>query len=74
MEGRESEPPENRNLNVKSIAKNCNFLPKNCQWSFFSEQFFEKKCQVFGNFLTFKRPFSGGSGSERDDSSPDRPQ
>ena len=35
----------------KKIAKKCHF------W-----QFFLKKCQVFGNFLTFKWPFSGGSG------------
>ena len=41
------DPPENCYLNVKKIAKNCHW----------------KKMTIFGNFLTFKWQFSGGSGS-----------
>jgi len=46
-----SDPPENCHLNVKNCQKLENF------W-----QFFGKKCQVFGIFLTVKWQFSGGSG------------
>ena len=42
-----ADPPENGNF----FEKNENF------W-----QFFWKKCQVFGNFLTVKWQFSGGLG------------
>jgi len=41
-------------------------MDKNCP--FFNTSFwqvFEKKCQVFGNFLTFNWQFSGGSGSKQ---------
>ena len=37
----------------------CQFFGKNVNFW----QFFEKKSQVFGNFLTFKWQFSGGSDS-----------
>ena len=40
----------------KKWTKNCHFF----KWQFLSIFFF--KCQVFGNFLTFKWQFSGGSG------------
>ena len=39
-------------------------LPFECQKIAKNLTFFEKKCQVFGNFLTFKWQFSGGSGCE----------
>ena len=38
------------------------FFQKNCQWQ--NENFWQvlkKKCQVFGDFLTVKWQFSGGS-------------
>ena len=69
------DPPENCQLNVKKFAKNLTFfqkIEKNCH--FFQKvaigifggkgQFLSivlKKCQVFGNFLTFKWQFSGRS-------------
>ena len=42
-----SDPPEN-----------CHLTVKNCQKLDIFWQFFLKKCQVFGNFLTFKWQFS----------------
>ena len=65
-------------FDCQKIAKNLTFfqkkLPKififfkkiaNGNFFFFNEnfwQFFWKKCKIFGNFLTFKWQFSGGSG------------
>ena len=48
---------------------NCQKLDKkNCQKFKFcikkNWHFFLKKCQVFGNFLTFKWQFSGGLGKD----------
>ena len=63
-------------FDCQKIAKNLTFFPKNCQkFSFFSQKlplaiFFEKndnfwlffwKSESFGNFLTVKWQFSGGS-------------
>ena len=45
--------------NVKFLAFG-NFVEKNDNFC----QIFFKKCQVFGNFLTFKRQFSGGLDSD----------
>ena len=53
------DPPENCHWNVKKLPKTWLFFQKNWQkLSFFF------KCQVFGNFLTVKSTFSGGSGHE----------
>ena len=70
-----SDPQENCYLNVKKLPKTWNFfkyffhklsLKKLPLALFFLKdnfwQFFWKKCQVFGNFLTVKWQFSGGSG------------
>ena len=71
-----SDPPENCHLTFKKFPKldfffqqnwqKVSFFQQNCQWQFCWKndtfcQFFWKKCQVFGNFLTFKWQFSGGS-------------
>ena len=50
----------------KKLKKIVIFFQQNCQWQFCYKkwqffQFFWKKCQVFGNFLTFKWQYSGGS-------------
>ena len=73
-----ADPPENCQLNVKIIDKNLTFFSKKLTkiFIFFNKiangnfveknenfcQFFWKKCLVFGNFLTVKWQFSGGSG------------
>ena len=72
------DPPENCHLTVKKNCQKLDiFSKKNAKiFLFFSKklplaiflkkknlgQFFLKKCQVFGNFLTVKWQFSGGSG------------
>ena len=59
----QSDPPEKYHLNVKKLPNSWLFFK--CQkFSFFSKKLpksFWKKCQVFGNFLTVKWQFSGGS-------------
>jgi len=35
-------------------------IAKDCEKMTIFDNFFGKKCQVFGNFLTFKWQFSGG--------------
>ena len=75
-----SDPPENCQLIVKNcqkldiffkkIGKNFHFFKKIAIGNFFEKnehfwQFFLKKCQVFGNFLTVKWQFSRGSGSQQ---------
>ena len=72
----ESNPPENCHLNVRKLPKTWNFFQKNWKKLSFSTklplanflkklkiffQFYWKKCQFFGNFLTFNWQFSGGS-------------
>ena len=52
-------------ISFKKIDKIVIFQ-QNCHWQFCWKndnfwQFFWKECQVFGNFLTFKWQFSGGS-------------
>ena len=51
------------------MAKNFHFFKKNCHWQFCwkNDNFylFFFLCQVFGNFLTFKWLFSGGSGTDK---------
>ena len=53
----EADLPENCHLTVKKLPKTGRFfkkIDKNCHLK-------KKKFQVFGNFLTFKWQFSGGS-------------
>ena len=75
-----SDYPENCHLTVKKLPNTCHFFQKNWQKLPFFQQmaillkkmtifviFF--KCQVFGNFLAFKRQVSEGSGPNMYDSS-----
>ena len=45
------DPQENCHLNVKKIAKNLTFFPKNMPKIFFNGNFFLKKMKIFGNFI-----------------------
>jgi len=78
MTGYRADPPENCHLTIKKLPKTWYFFPpkmtnffiffqKNCHWHFFWKKLkflsiFLNNCQVFGNFLTVKWQFSGGSG------------
>jgi len=59
-----ADPPQNCHLTVKKLPGTYFFfkkIAKNCQKNDNFCQFKKKKSQVFGNFLTVKWQFSGGS-------------
>ena len=73
----ENWPSGKLQFDCQKIAQNLTFFQKNwqklsffhqnCHWQFCWKKlkflaFFLEKCQVLGNFLTFKWQFSGGSG------------